>query len=699
MGYDFKKMSALIDESGISKKKFFAKLGITEKAFNEWSAGTAIPREEAIKRIAKQLNVPLRELRESIPSDDSPEEETPPQIPSTPIISETVFRSNFHFLEAYYPKLYSDGDTAERLYLNTFYTQCITQLGMLGEHLVENILSDLELDDFFGVNHHERLRILLDEEHIPLKWFEVLDRLRLARNDALHNHIYYSKADALQFLQQTYDLTRWFAHASEIDVPKDNFVEPFHETAPLPKPNPKKSPEPPDPGLPPDDKKKVFIPKCDFLFTAKDDGLCITSYMGNDTIIDVPDKIQGKKVTEIGEQAFQNCTTIEKILLPSTVRVIGDCAFAWCENLIELQGATYIKSLGKRAFYRCPKLKTVAPMVSLSHIGKETFAGCSSLSSFFFSEKLEGIASFAFSGCRSLSEFVASNGLTLIGDHAFSDCSSLTRVIIPSTVTTIGEEAFFNCNKITTLQKPLSATLGKDAFGAYLLPKREAPPSTPKPADSQPIKKDASPKADPGQEIEKLLRRLGMLNGNTTVKNTTPPSLKMSLSEYLEYRGLEVIDKRPYRGRLWVVGTEESIGEIINDAKRIFKIGGTYCSGGRSTSYRPGWFTAAMSTEKHDIPQTHVTIDYNEVATAGKMYDKYFGKINGPLILVDESWTNEYCFVVDRLSDDRKKLEGVCYCNGHFQRYYSYPKTRQFKVFNGSTAATIAKIHNQYKRT
>ena len=99
------------------------------------------------------------------------------------------------------------------------------------------------------------------------------------------------------------------------------------------------------------------------------------------------------------------------------------------------------------------------------------------------------------------------------------------------------------------------------------------------------------------------------------------------------------------------------------------------------------------------IPVTTIEIDYDEVAPAGELYEKYFGKINGLLILEDEEWTNEYCFVVDGLSEDGKKLDGVCYCNGKFKRYFSYYLGRKFKVFNGETASDIANIHNQYKKT
>ena len=68
-------------------------------------------------------------------------------------------------------------------------------------------------------------------------------------------------------------------------------------------------------------------------------------------------------------------------------------------------------------------------------------------------------------------------------------------------------------------------------------------------------------------------------------------SLRNSLFDFLTGKGLEVIDKRPSGGCLWVVGTEEKIGGIIRVAELLFSITGVYCSGGRATGYRPGWYT------------------------------------------------------------------------------------------------------------
>ena len=66
----------------------------------------------------------------------------------------------------------------------------------------------------------------------------------------------------------------------------------------------------------------------------------------------------------------------------------------------------------------------------------------------------------------------------------------------------------------------------------------------------------------------------------------------LSLAEFFENAGFEVVDKRNYGGALWVIGTQSELKEIVNEAKRIFGAYGRYSDGGRSVGYRKSWFTS-----------------------------------------------------------------------------------------------------------
>lgn len=64
-------------------------------------------------------------------------------------------------------------------------------------------------------------------------------------------------------------------------------------------------------------------PKSDFeTVLLNNDTLQITKYIGESTFVVIPDQINGKRVTEIGDNAFANLT-IEEITFPSTIKKSG----------------------------------------------------------------------------------------------------------------------------------------------------------------------------------------------------------------------------------------------------------------------------------------------------------------------------------------------------------------------------------------
>lgn len=64
-----------------------------------------------------------------------------------------------------------------------------------------------------------------------------------------------------------------------------------------------------------------------------------------------------------------------------------------------------------------------------------------------------------------------------------------------------------------------------------------------------------------------------------------------NLTDFLESKGLEVVDKRAAGGCLWVVGDKAKIAPVIAEAGKIYGAYGNYSGGGRATKNRPGWFT------------------------------------------------------------------------------------------------------------
>jgi hypothetical protein len=62
-------------------------------------------------------------------------------------------------------------------------------------------------------------------------------------------------------------------------------------------------------------------------------GIAIVGYTGNATTLEIPNEINGKPVTAIGEDAFSNCYSLKSVVIPNSVTTIGSEAFFGCNSL------------------------------------------------------------------------------------------------------------------------------------------------------------------------------------------------------------------------------------------------------------------------------------------------------------------------------------------------------------------------------
>ena len=121
--------------------------------------------------------------------------------------------------------------------------------------------------------------------------------------------------------------------------------------------------------------------------------------------------------------------------------------------------------IGGGAFENCSFLTSVNIPSSVTYIGWSVFSGCSSLSSVNIPSSVTEIREATFSGCSSLTSVNIPSSVAYIGSGAFQDCISLTSVNIPSSVTEIRESTFSGCSSLTSVNIPLRVTsIGGSAF-------------------------------------------------------------------------------------------------------------------------------------------------------------------------------------------------------------------------------------------
>ena len=169
-------------------------------------------------------------------------------------------------------------------------------------------------------------------------------------------------------------------------------------------------------------------------------------------------------VTSIGEFAFKGCSGLTSLTIPSGVTSIGYSAFEGCSSLTSLTIPSSVTSIGYSAFVRSGLTSLTIPS-GVTSIGESTFYGCSGLINLTIPSSVTSIGNQAFSGCSGLTSLTIPSGVTSIGRSAFSGCSGLTSLTIPSSVTSIGESAFWDCSSLTSLTIPSGVTsIGEAAF-------------------------------------------------------------------------------------------------------------------------------------------------------------------------------------------------------------------------------------------
>ena len=240
----------------------------------------------------------------------------------------------------------------------------------------------------------------------------------------------------------------------------------------------------------------------DLEYSVLDDGTVeITDYNGSTKTVDIPEKINGKSVTSIGDCAFRYCTSLKSITIPNSVMEIGSSAFSGCSSLTSITIPNSVTEIGVYAFKGCTSLTSITIPNSVTNIGDSTFWGCSSLTAIYvtvdnknytsvngvlfnkdktalicypagktdksykITNSVTSIGNYAFNGCSSLTSVTIPNSVTEIGGSAFVDCASLKSITMPNSVTSIGDMAFYKCSSLTSITIPDSVTsIGSSAF-------------------------------------------------------------------------------------------------------------------------------------------------------------------------------------------------------------------------------------------
>ena len=195
-------------------------------------------------------------------------------------------------------------------------------------------------------------------------------------------------------------------------------------------------------------------------------------------------------VTSIGTSAFEGCSNLQSVVLPSSVTIIGTDAFYGCVRLGAINLEEGLTTINLRAFYNC-HLDTVTIPSTVSSIGNSAFKGnplttivwkpatcsigtddnapfystSSQVTSFTFAEGVETVPAYICKNMNLLDTIVLPSSVSSLGQYAFAFCSNLKSINLPVTQKTLPTSFLEGCTSLESIELPATlTTINTDAF-------------------------------------------------------------------------------------------------------------------------------------------------------------------------------------------------------------------------------------------
>lgn len=176
--------------------------------------------------------------------------------------------------------------------------------------------------------------------------------------------------------------------------------------------------------------------------------LTITGYTGNDSVLKIPSKIDGKNVVGIGRSVFEKNENLISVSVPKGVETIAFSAFKGCINLESITLPKTLRVIESFVFSGCTKLDGVVLPDSLRSLGGNCFSSCTALKSIIIPKRCKDIGDGVFSYCENLETVLIKSRTKWITGRLFWGCTKLAKVTIPETIRFVRGSAFGCCDSL-----------------------------------------------------------------------------------------------------------------------------------------------------------------------------------------------------------------------------------------------------------
>ena len=199
----------------------------------------------------------------------------------------------------------------------------------------------------------------------------------------------------------------------------------------------------------------------DYKYDTLEDGtIVITEYTGKATTLTLPEKLDGKTVTAVGDFSFSENTTLKSVTVGGSITTIGYAAFRGCTSLTSVTLKSGVKKIDNYAFSDCTALSSISAPNTLEMVEPSAFVNTKWLTNQYNAGDNVILAGCLIE-CRSSGAVTLPNTVRIICPYAFN-YSYVTSVTVPSSITKIYGFTFYRCSRLTSVSIPASVTSIED---------------------------------------------------------------------------------------------------------------------------------------------------------------------------------------------------------------------------------------------
>jgi hypothetical protein len=152
--------------------------------------------------------------------------------------------------------------------------------------------------------------------------------------------------------------------------------------------------------------------------------------------------IDGVLFTGDGETLlrFPQNSPVTSYTVPESCTALADWSFIG-STLLEQIDLGQVTEIGEDCFYYCTSLQSIEVPEGVTTLPGAVFGYCLAMETATLPSTLEEIGDHCFYSCASLAEINIPDGVTSLGDGSFYNCVALLELRLPASITEIGEQA------------------------------------------------------------------------------------------------------------------------------------------------------------------------------------------------------------------------------------------------------------------